>query len=160
MLPGQFSANHPQAIDFTMFSVWHTGCNGPGRAARLGERTARPTDHRLGGRRTRRARGACDGECRPHWPVAPDRRLSLVQDRMSWHDMSQGTVQQTGNPLDVAIDGEGMLVVQTAGGERYTRNGALQVNNVGELVTMSGDRVVGENGPIILQPTDRDIVII
>ena len=54
---------------------------------------------------------------------------SFVQDSMSWHDMSQGTVQQTGGPLDVAIDGDGMLVVQTARGERYTRNGALQLNN-------------------------------
>jgi flagellar basal-body rod protein FlgF len=89
----------------------------------------------------------------------PDRRLSLVQDRMSWHDMSQGTVQQTGSALDVAIDGEGMLVVQTAGGERYTRNGALQINNRGELVTINGDTVQGENGTIIFQPTDRDIVI-
>jgi len=91
--------------------------------------------------------------------AAPDRRLSLVQDRMSWHDLSQGTVQQTGNPLDVAIDGEGMLVVQTARGERYTRNGALQINNLGELVTLSGDKVIGENGTIILQQTDRDIVV-
>src|ERR1044071_3446343 len=90
--------------------------------------------------------------------ASPDRRMSMVQDRMSWHDMSQGTVQQTGAPLDVAIDGEGMLVVQTARGERYTRNGALQVNNVGELVTMSGDRVVGENGPIIFQQNHSDIV--
>jgi flagellar basal-body rod protein FlgF len=92
-------------------------------------------------------------------PSSPDRRLSFVQDRMSWHDMSQGTVQQTGNPLDVAIDGEGMLVVQTASGERYTRNGAFQLNNLGELVTLSGDKVVGDSGPIIFQPTDRDIVI-
>ena len=45
--------------------------------------------------------------------TAPDRRMSFVQDSMSWHDMSQGTIQQTGGPLDVAIDGEGMLVVQT-----------------------------------------------
>ena len=91
--------------------------------------------------------------------VARDRRLSFVQDTMSWHDMSQGTVQQTGGPLDVAIDGEGMLVVQTARGERYTRNGALQLNNLGELVTLSGDKVLGENGPIVLQLTDRDIEI-
>ena len=88
-----------------------------------------------------------------------DRRLSLVQDRMSWHDMSQGTVQQTGGPLDVAIDGEGMLVIQTPGGERYTRNGALQINNLGELVTLNGDKVVGENGTMIFQQTDRDIVV-
>src|SRR5689334_18282709 len=85
--------------------------------------------------------------------ASPDRRMSMVQDRMSWHDMSQGTVQQTGGPLDVAIDGEGMLVVQTAGGERYTRNGALQLNNLGELVTLAGDKVLGENGPIVLQLT-------
>jgi flagellar basal-body rod protein FlgF len=90
---------------------------------------------------------------------APDRRMSFVQDSLSWHDMSQGTIQQTGGPLDVAIDGEGMMVVQTARGERYTRNGALQLNNAGELVTMAGDKVMGDSGPIILQPTDRDIAI-
>ncbi|MBX9828976.1 MAG: flagellar biosynthesis protein FlgF, partial [Xanthobacteraceae bacterium] len=56
-------------------------------------------------------------------------------------------------------DGEGMLVVQTAGGERYTRNGALQLNNAGEVVTSNGDKVLGDGGPIILQNTDRDIVI-
>ena len=39
---------------------------------------------------------------------APDRRLSFVQDRVSWHDFSQGAIQQTGNPLDVAIDGDGV----------------------------------------------------
>ena len=91
--------------------------------------------------------------------ATPDRRMSLVQDSMSWHDMSQGTVQQTGGPLDVAIDGAGMLVVQTARGERYTRNGALQINNLGELVTTAGDKVMGDNGPIVLQSTDRDVVI-
>jgi len=91
--------------------------------------------------------------------AAADRRMSFVQDRMSWHDMTAGTVQSTGGPLDVAIDGEGMLVVQTDRGERYTRNGALQLNNLGEVVTTAGDKVMGENGPIVLQTTDRDIVI-
>jgi flagellar basal-body rod protein FlgF len=91
--------------------------------------------------------------------TAADRRMSFVQDRMSWHDMSQGPVQQTGNPLDIAIDGDGMLVVQTPRGERYTRNGSMQVNALGELVTSSGDKVLGDAGPIVLQPTDRDVVI-
>jgi flagellar basal-body rod protein FlgF len=86
-------------------------------------------------------------------------RMSFVQDANTWHDMNQGTVQQTGGPLDIAIDGEGMLVVETARGERYTRNGALQLNGAGELVTTAGDKVMGDNGPIVLQPTDRDIVI-
>ena len=42
-----------------------------------------------------------------------DRRLSFVQDRATWHDFRPGQIQQTGNPLDVAIDGDAFLVVQT-----------------------------------------------
>jgi len=91
--------------------------------------------------------------------AGPDRRMSFVQDRGTWHDFAQGPFQQTGGPLDAAIDGEGFFVVQTQRGERYTRNGAFQLNNVGELVTSNGDRVMGEGGPIVLQNTDRDIVI-
>jgi flagellar basal-body rod protein FlgF/flagellar basal-body rod protein FlgG len=86
-----------------------------------------------------------------------DRRVSFVADRATWHDMRQGSVQQTGNPLDVAIDGKGFLAVETPRGERYTRNGALQVNAAGELVTSEGHRVMGDAGPIVLQTGDRDI---
>ena len=50
-------------------------------------------------------------------------------------------------------------MVQTAGGERYTRDGGLQMNNVGQLVTVSGDPVLGTAGPIVFQPTDHDINI-
>jgi flagellar basal-body rod protein FlgF len=89
----------------------------------------------------------------------PDRRPSFVQDRATWHDFSQGPFQQTGGPLDVAIDGEGFFAVQTQRGERYTRNGGFQISNTGEIVTSAGDRVLGESGPIVLQPTDRDIVV-
>jgi flagellar basal-body rod protein FlgF len=98
-------------------------------------------------------------EARAEQFVGQDRVLSYVQDYMTWHDMAQGPVQETGNPLDVAIDGDGMLVVQTPRGERYTRNGSLQINAAGELVTGSGDRVMGDSGPIVLASTDRDIVI-
>jgi flagellar basal-body rod protein FlgF len=91
--------------------------------------------------------------------VAGDRRVSFVQDRATWHDMSAGPLQQTGNPLDVAIDGAAFLVVQTPRGERYTRNGAFQINNSGELVTAEGYQVMGESGPITFQPKDRNIAI-
>jgi flagellar basal-body rod protein FlgF len=87
------------------------------------------------------------------------KQLSFVQDRATWHDLSQGAVQATGNPLDVAIDGNGFLAVQTPRGERYTRNGALQVNAQGELVTSEGFQVMGDNGPIVFQPLDRNIAI-
>ena len=88
-----------------------------------------------------------------------DRRLSYVQDRGTFRDFSQGATDQTKNPLDVAIDGSGFLVVQTAGGERYTRDGGLQLNGQGQLVTAGGDPVLGTAGPIVFQPTDHDINI-
>jgi flagellar basal-body rod protein FlgF len=88
-----------------------------------------------------------------------DQRLSFVQDRATWHNFAPGPTRQTGNPLDIAIDGEAFLVVQTPRGERYTRNGALQINNAGELVTSSGDRVMGEGGVIQFQTTDNKIQI-
>jgi len=88
-----------------------------------------------------------------------DRRVSFVHDRATWLDLGQGPVQQTGNPLDVAISGNAFLTIQTPRGERYTRNGALQLNNAGELVTSEGHKVIGESGPIVLQANDRDISI-
>jgi flagellar basal-body rod protein FlgF len=89
----------------------------------------------------------------------PDRQVSFVQDRATWFETAQGPIQTTGNPLDVAIDGNAFLTVQTAAGERYTRNGALQINSQGQLVTADGSPVLGDNGPILMQPTDRSISI-
>ncbi|HTT47757.1 MAG TPA: flagellar basal-body rod protein FlgF [Pseudolabrys sp.] len=86
-------------------------------------------------------------------------QVSFVRDRGVWHDMSQGPVERTGNPLDVAIDGEGFLVVQTPAGERYTRNGALQINATGQLVTSDGNPVIGDGGPITFQPNDNQVSI-
>src|SRR2546421_661373 len=91
--------------------------------------------------------------------AANDRQLSFVQDRATWLDLSQGPVEQTGNPLDVAISGNAFLTVQTPRGERYTRNGALQINAQGQLVTSEGLQLIGQNGPIVFQPNDRDISI-
>lgn len=88
-----------------------------------------------------------------------DRLVSFVQDRATYHDFSHGPVEQTGNPLDVAIEGDAFLVVQTPNGERYTRNGGLKLNSQGQLVTNDGYAVVGENGPITFQPQDQAINI-
>jgi flagellar basal-body rod protein FlgF len=84
---------------------------------------------------------------------------SFVRDRGVWHDMSQGVVERTGNPLDVAVDGSGFLVVQTPRGERYTRNGSMQISQTGQLVTSEGYPVLGDGGPITLQPNDRQVQI-
>lgn len=91
--------------------------------------------------------------------LGADRRVSFVQDRATWIDLSQGPLERTNNPLDIAVNGKGFLVVQTPGGERYTRNGAMQINNAGELVTSEGYQVLGEAGPITFQPKDRNISI-
>lgn len=88
-----------------------------------------------------------------------DQTFSYVQDRATWHDLQQGQVEKTGNPLDVALDGRAFLVVQAPGGERYTRNGALLINAQGQLVTNEGHPVVGDGGPITFQPGDQDIHI-
>ena len=91
--------------------------------------------------------------------LAADRRVSFVHDRATWIDLSQGPLERTNNPLDIAVSGKGFLAVQTPRGERYTRNGALQINNNGELVTSEGYQVLGESGPITFQPKDRNITI-
>ena len=89
-----------------------------------------------------------------------DRRVTYVEDRASWIDMSPGAVQHTGDPLDVAIDGNAYFVVQTPNGQqRYTRNGSFAINGTGQLVTSEGYQVVGDSGPITFQSTDHDVVI-
>ena len=91
--------------------------------------------------------------------VGSDRRISYVHDRATFRDVSQGALEQTKNPLDVAISGSAYLAVQTPGGERYTRDGGLQLNNQGQLVTVAGNPVLGSSRPIVFQPTDHDINI-
>jgi flagellar basal-body rod protein FlgF len=91
--------------------------------------------------------------------AARDRRVSFVQDRGTFKDFTQGAAEQTKNPLDVAIDGRGFLVVQTPAGERYTRDGGMQINNQGQLVNASGYPVLGTSGPIVFQPTDKNVTI-
>ncbi len=73
-------------------------------------------------------------------------------------DLQAGSLQRTGNELDVGIDGPGFLTVQTAGGVAYTRNGNLLVSPKGQLVTQSGDTVLGANGPINI-PSGSSVTI-
>jgi flagellar basal-body rod protein FlgF len=66
-----------------------------------------------------------------------------------------GTMQPTNNSLDFALAGKGFFAVETPGGVRYTRNGAFTRNSAGELVTQDGYRVLGQNGPINLEPAGK-----
>ena len=66
-------------------------------------------------------------------------------------DFSPGPVVDTGNPLDVALEGSGFFVIDTPQGERYTRAGNFSLNSFGQLVTQSGHSVLGQRGPILAQ---------
>ncbi len=59
-------------------------------------------------------------------------------------NFNQGTIEISANPLDIAIQGDGFLVVQGNQGEDlYTRNGQLKLNSANELVTATGQRLLG-----------------
>jgi flagellar hook protein FlgE len=59
-------------------------------------------------------------------------------------DFTQGTIQGTSSPSDLAIQGEGFFMVEGPQGERlYTRNGQFKTNSENELVTTTGQRVLG-----------------
>ncbi|HLH10584.1 MAG TPA: flagellar basal-body rod protein FlgF [Methylovirgula sp.] len=67
---------------------------------------------------------------------------------------SQGPLIQTGNPLDVAVQGEGWLAVQTPGGTVYTRDGRMRMRPTGELESVDGHPILDAgNAPIVLDPT-------
>jgi len=72
-------------------------------------------------------------------------------------DFSPGSIRETGRSLDVALDGDGFLVVQTARGARYTRQGSLSLDNSGQLVTQRGELVIGDGGPITVPPGEISI---
>jgi flagellar basal-body rod protein FlgF len=65
-------------------------------------------------------------------------------------DMSMGNLRQTGNAMDVAIDGGGFFVVQTPNGERYTRGGSLRFDEKHQLVDADGRPLLGMKGPLKL----------
>ncbi|MGR9051433.1 MAG: flagellar basal-body rod protein FlgF [Gammaproteobacteria bacterium] len=71
-------------------------------------------------------------------------------------DLASGPMQTTGRALDVAIEGEGWIAVQGPdGGEAYTRAGDLRVTPAGQLQTGTGLPVIGNNGPIVIPPSQK-----
>ena len=63
-------------------------------------------------------------------------------------EFTQGTMKETGNPLDVAFSGKGFFVIENNGEEYYTRDGHFTVNSVGNLTTAEGFNVMGQGGVI------------
>lgn len=87
-------------------------------------------------------------------------KMAYVRDIATMTDTKPGAMETTGNPLDLAIQGEGYFVVQTPEGERYTRNGRLQLDNTGQLVNQLGQPVLADGGaPLIFAPEDTEIAV-
>jgi flagellar basal-body rod protein FlgF len=85
---------------------------------------------------------------------------SYVETFGTSRDTSQGPLARTGNPLDVALNGNGYIKVDTPFGTRYTRNGRLELDANGQLVNGQGYAVLGTgNQPINLPPDAVDISI-
>ncbi len=72
-------------------------------------------------------------------------------------DFAQGSLQQTGNPLDLALEGSGFFAVQAPTGTQYTRNGNFHLTKDGALVTAQGYPVLGDKGPITLPEGTAEI---
>jgi flagellar basal-body rod protein FlgF len=75
-----------------------------------------------------------------------------AQDNVVGWDSSVGSQQETGNALDVSVNGTGYLVQDSTGNEAYTRAGDLHVDPSGQLLTATGQPVLGDNGPISVPP--------
>lgn len=84
-------------------------------------------------------------------PSLPTR--TLVAASTPGADMSQGALNYTGRPLDVALQQDGFLAVRLPdGGEAYTRNGNIQISADGVL-TVQGMPLMGDGGPIEIPPS-------
>jgi len=81
---------------------------------------------------------------------ANDNRQRVGKGMKPVTDQSSGPVKMTGNPLDVAIQGEGFFKIQTPGGVRYTRAGNFLLNEQGQLAMPGGNLVLGDGGAIVL----------
>ena len=73
-------------------------------------------------------------------------------------DMQAGSLEHTGSDLDAGIDGPGFFTVQNKQGTAYTRNGNFQVSSTGQLITTTGDPVMGDGGPITV-PSGAKVTI-
>lgn len=90
---------------------------------------------------------------RPARDVESPRDIRFVRDIGVSRDMRAGAIEATGNPLDLAIEGEGFFTVQTPAGLAYTRDGAFQMTAAGEVQTAEGYSVLTAGGaPVVFDP--------
>lgn len=84
--------------------------------------------------------------------------LSMATADVRQTVQSQGGLAQTGGPFDLAIEGDGFFLIETAGGQRLTRAGSFTPNQNGDLVTMDGNRVLDAGGAPVFIPQDAGTI--
>lgn len=88
------------------------------------------------------------------------RVISFTQDRATWRDPRPGPVQHTGNPLDLALTGEGYFTVETARGTRLTRDGRFTPMPDGTLADGAGNPLLDTNNRAIrISPGDTRLSV-
>jgi flagellar basal-body rod protein FlgF len=86
--------------------------------------------------------------------------LAFVEDIGTVRDTRQGPIAKTGNPLDLAVSGQGFFPIQTPLGPRYTRNGHFQLDPQGQIVTSEGYPLLADSGqPVTVPNNTRDITV-
>ncbi len=83
---------------------------------------------------------------------SPD--ASFVESSTKSDDQTQGAFTQTGNPLDLALAGDGFFAVETPQGTRYTRSGSFRLDATGALVTADGHKALGAGGGALQVPPE------
>lgn len=87
------------------------------------------------------------------------RPVKFVVDAGVARDFGQGALRRTDSPFDVAIEGNAFFTIGGPAGPRYTRDGHFRTDDTGNLVTQAGEPVMGEGGPIIVDPKKGQVTI-
>ena len=91
---------------------------------------------------------------------AGDRNLAYVQDRATYRDQASGSLEQTGNPLDLALTGDGYFTVGTARGPRLTRAGRFALQSDGTIADSDGNALLDTSGQkLTVAPTDTRLTV-
>lgn len=87
--------------------------------------------------------------------------IAYTEDFGMVRDLSEGALQTTGNPLDVAIKGDGYFAVENEDGQRfYTRSGRFKLDADGQITTSSGEILLSDTDqPIVLAPGETEITV-
>ena len=86
--------------------------------------------------------------------------LYFTQDFGTFKDFQEGAFQETGNSLDVALQGDAFFAIETPHGEMYTKKGQFSLDANGMIVTKDGDALLSENNePFFFAPGETEITI-